>query len=281
MVPASLVARLWDIPLHKLEPPDLIVSSGADTLAPNVRLSRHFNCRNVFIGSVRRLASGLFTAVLTARPDLSGRDRHHLVLSPSPIDPDQLRAPRPIESRAALSERTVALLVGGPTSDCRFAEADWEALHRLVAGTAEAGTRWDITSSRRTPHQVADGLARLAASVGGDKVTFVDYRYQSSGSIDPLFNADAVLVTEDSNTMLSEAVAARRPALALRPERMKAVAPSVAPLLERKLIGSVPMREVTSDRVVEAIADLHPLVENPLDTLYRVLEEAGALPQSY
>ena len=92
-LPVALVVRPWGIDVHNLKPPDLIISSGAETLAPNALLARFFGCRNIFIGSVRGLPAKSFTAILTARPELAHFDRHFFVLSPSPVDPDALRRP--------------------------------------------------------------------------------------------------------------------------------------------------------------------------------------------
>ena len=108
-------------------------------------------------------------------------------------------------------------------------------------------------------------------------VRFVDYRSQSFNSIDPLFNADAILVTEDSSTMISEAVAARRPVLVLRPTGVRKEASTLAPLLERKRVGLLPMRTATPGRVIEMIRCGQPLQENPLDTLLNTMRQARVL----
>jgi mitochondrial fission protein ELM1 len=109
-------------------------------------------------------------------------------------------------------------------------------------------------------------------------VQFIDYRQAKAGSIDPLFNADAILVTEDSNTMISEAVAARRPVVVLRPERLRAEMSSLGLLRDERRVGVVPLRHATIERVVEAALACRPLEENPMETLYRLLSHAGVLP---
>jgi mitochondrial fission protein ELM1 len=275
-LPAAALLRLWGIQLPAVDRPDLVVSSGADTLAPNVLIAGSFGCANVFIGSVRGLTPERFTAVLTARPELSRLARHHFVLSPSPVDPDALRAPQPITTAAALAGRRLALLIGGPTSAYRFAESDWLALEALVASAVAAGASFEITSSRRTPDSIADRVAALAAGMPA-AVQFVDYRRQRFGSIDPLFNADAILVTEDSNTMISEAVAARRPVVVLRPERVESEASTLPPLVEHKRVALLPMRQASAEQLVRAFREVRPLEENPLETLYALLDKAGVL----
>jgi mitochondrial fission protein ELM1 len=138
--------------------------------------------------------------------------------------------------------------------------------------------RWQVTSSRRTPDAVADRLAEASAALPS-AVKFIDYRRESAGSIDPLFNADAILVTEDSNTMISEAVAARRPVIVLRPERVDEEMSSLKLLNEEKRLGIIPLAAATLDRVTAEILAVRPLERNPMDVLYDCLSEAGIVPR--
>jgi mitochondrial fission protein ELM1 len=179
---------------------------------------------------------------------------------------------------ADLRGRTLALLVGGPTTNHAFTDADWNALHSLLRDGAAAGVRWQVTSSRRTPDAVADRLAETSAALSS-KVEFIDYRLANPGSIDPLFNADAILVTEDSNTMISEAVAARRPVIVLRPERVEEEMSSLKLLNEEGRLGIVPLGAATLDRVTAEISAVQPLERNPMDVLYDCLSEAAIVPR--
>jgi mitochondrial fission protein ELM1 len=275
----ALLRLVWGIRQASITPPDLIISTGADTLAPNALLARHFGCRNIFIGTIRDISPESFSAVLSARPEFLGRERHFIVLSPSGVDPDALGEAAPIGSPERLWGRTLALLVGGPAPGYSFSDGDWEVVKSLLQAGLEAGAHWFVTTSRRTPDAVADRLAMTAAALSG-KVQFIDYRQAKAGSIDPLFNADAILVTEDSNTMISEAVAARRPVVVLRPERLASEMSSLGLLRDQRRVGVVPMREATIERVVEAVLSCRPLEENPMETLYRLLSREGILPAS-
>jgi mitochondrial fission protein ELM1 len=275
--PASLLLRvIWSIRADRLQKPDLIISTGADTLVPNALLATAMRARNIFIGAIRGMPPSRFSAVLSARPELAEQPNHFIVLSPSGVDPDALARPWPIASLDDLAGRTLALLIGGPTPDHAFADADWDALPPLLEAGSHAGARWLVTSSRRTPDAVADMLAALASSMPA--VRFIDYRRARPGSIDPLFNADAILVTEDSNTMVSEAVAARRPVIALRPAAVRNEMASLRVLHDERRIRIVRLREATLQGLVAAIAEVTPLDENPMDTLYELLAGAAIVP---
>jgi mitochondrial fission protein ELM1 len=275
--PVPLLRLFWGIRVETLQKPDLVVSAGAETLAPNLLLARHFGCPNVFAGSLRNVPADRVSAILHVDPKLATAPRHLITLSPSPVDPDRLDPPRPIASAADLPERVVALLVGGPAPGYCFADADWSAVERLVLRSAEAGLAWRITSSRRTPAPVADRFAALAARLP-ERVRFVDYRREKAGSIDALFNADAVLVTEDSNTMIAEAVAARRPVLVLRPSGAERRDASLEALAQEHRVAIVTMPDLDREQLVPALASVLPLEANPLDTLYERLQAGGIVP---
>jgi mitochondrial fission protein ELM1 len=276
-LPSGPLLRLfWGIRVETLQKPNLVVSAGAETLAPNLLLARHFGCPNVFAGSLRNVPADRVSAILHVDPKLATAPRHLITLSPSPVDPDRLAAPRSIAS-SNLPDRVVALLVGGPAPGYCFADADWSAVERLVLRSAEAGLAWRITSSRRTPDPVADRFAALAARLPA-RVRFVDYRRKKAGSIDALFNADAILVTEDSNTMIAEAVAARRPVLVLRPSGAERRDASLEALAQERRLAIVTMPDLDAEQLVPALASVVPLEANPLDTLYERLRAAGILP---
>jgi mitochondrial fission protein ELM1 len=275
-LPAGLALRLWGLRVEAIEPPDLIVSAGAATLAPNVLLARRFGAKNVFIGSPRGLPPRFFSAVLRAAPDDPKRTRQIRVLKPSSVDPDELAPPRPIRCMEELSERRVALLVGGDTPRYRFLAADWEGLARLVRESAAKGLQWEITSSPRTPDAAADRLAALAAGQEGS-VRYVDFRVSRAGSIEPLLNADAILVTEDSNSMTAEAVAARRPVVVLRSGAAPPEEPALAFLLGEARVAVAPMT-ASPDELLDAIGRVRPIEHHPLDRLYDQLVAAGAIP---
>jgi hypothetical protein len=47
--------------------------------------------------------------------------------------------------------------------------------------------------------------------------------------------------------------------------------------MERKLVGLLPMRAATPLRLIETVRSTRPLQENPLETLFNMMRQAGAL----
>jgi hypothetical protein len=111
----------------------------------------------------------------------------------------------------------------------------------------------------------------------------IDVRRTGTGTLERLFAAsDAVVCTADSSSMLSEAVWARRPVLAVAPAAMTLPADEQGYRCYLEANGwarMLPIAELTPERALAGLATLRPLTENPLDRLGRVLAEKLALPR--
>ncbi|MEO1471433.1 MAG: mitochondrial fission ELM1 family protein [Pseudomonadota bacterium] len=113
---------------------------------------------------------------------------------------------------AALPAPRLAVLLGGPSASSRWSEGDTAALLGAAAVAAGAGWSLIVTPSRRTPPGLAD---RVAAAAPAGRA----WGWDGTGA-NPypglLGLADAVLVSEDSVNMASEAAASGLPVHILR-----------------------------------------------------------------
>lgn len=273
--PRAAIGRLWTMlpdPLflrlvHGLDAAhvaaDLIVSAGAATLGANAALAGTLGARNVFAGSTRMVEAGRISLVLTPYAKDGGQPNTAFELKPSPIDPDTLppvRAWRP--DRPALS-----LLLGGATAQVRWRSEDWQALARLVRSVADGwSARCTIVSSRRTPDAAYAALKPLARHAA---IRFVDYRDAGVGSIAPTMAADALLVTSDSLSMISEAVAAKRPVVVLEPRRTLPTddAAAIRDLAASGRLATASLAEATAGSLDAHVRALTPMRQNHLDLL--------------
>ena len=262
---AGQVPRLLGYGELPVEVCGLVVSAGGDTLAANVALARRYGCPNIFYGSLRRYQPADFALVLTSYAANAGRENHAMTLKPSAFDPDAL----PVRTLRASGEVTLGLLIGGDSGTVRYSAADWERLLGLLAGGAGA-PNWIVSNSRRTPDAVSDGLAGLAAREPG-RVSFIDVRAEGAAALSTLFaSSDAVAVSVDSSSMVSEAVWARRPVVALVPEQ------GGLPELEQGYrdylaaqgwVARIDLKGATAEAVVAAARGVRPIEANPLDQL--------------
>jgi mitochondrial fission protein ELM1 len=268
-LPAPWVLKLgYGIDARDLPEADVIISAGGDTLAANVAAARLLGAPNIFYGSLRRYDAGDFALSLSSYE----RPGQVMALKPSAFDPDTL-PPAP-----ALS----GLIVGGDTPDIRYRPEDWQRLAAyLRAAHARSGAQWVVSNSRRTPDEASRLVAELAAERGGPIQSFIDVRSAAAGSLVDLFARCAtILCTADSSSMLSEAVWARRPVIAIRPTVFKLTEAEAGyrHYLERNgWARELAIAELAPERVALVFSEIEPLKENPLDQLAAMLKRE--LPQ--
>ena len=266
-VPGALGFKVCPVPAC-----DLVVSAGGDTLAAYVALARTYGCPNIFYGSLRRYRPDDFALVLTSYQANGGRPPHAMTLKPSAFDP----ATMPVRAVMTGEPPVTGLLVGGDSGTVHYAREDWERLLGLLQGAVVARSRWIVSNSRRTPDQVSDEIARLADGAG-DLVQFIDVRRDGAGTLTALFEAsDRIAVSVDSSSMISEAIWARKPVVALLPRQ--ASLPAQEQGYRDYLVGKGWMAELALAKVsLEAVearcAAVKPLVANPLDELAGLLAE--------
>ncbi len=276
LAPVRLFTLGYGIDARALPRADLVVSAGGDTLAANAAAARLLGAPNIFYGSLRQFRPDDFALVLTSHARFRDRPRHVVTLKPSAIDPDSI----PPAARASDQDApaTLGLLVGGDTETVRFTPADWARLIAFVrAMTAKTGARWLVSNSRRTPREATDALAALAHEPASPILSFIDVHSAGAGTLVPLFaRAEAVLVTVDSSSMVSEAVWVRRPVIAISPEASSLPESEQGYrdyLAANGWASALPIAELTSDGVGAEIARLRPLDEHPLDVLAAILAE--------
>ena len=277
----SVLTRVYALEPASLAPATLVVSAGAETLAANVAAARLLGARNIFYGSLRRFRAADFSLSLTSYAADAIAPSQRMVLKPCRLDPDRL--PIPAGRRGGMPGR-VALLIGGDAPGIAYDAQDWERLAAFLAATHAAdGTRWIVSGSRRTPDAVADRLAALARQQPGPVERFIDVRRpDAAGLVEILVDAGAVVATADSSTMLSEAVWARRPALAITPERFRLEARETTyrrHLADRHWARTLPIALLTPATFRAALAQITPYGGNMLDDLSVLL--AHQLPELF
>lgn len=277
---AGAVLRLgYGVGAGRLPTADLVVSAGGDTLAANIAAAGLLAVPNVFYGSLRRFRPEDFALVLTSHARNGKRPRHVVTLKPSAVDPDTLTRPPMARGGAGQPAPAIAgLLIGGATRTIRFGSQDWSRLAEFMRELhAVRGTRWIVSNSRRTPPEASDLMARLAAEPMGAVERFIDVRIAGSGTLADLFaRSDAVLATVDSSSMVSEAVWAKRPVIAVAPasSRLPDQEQEYRDYLEASgWTRSIAIGDLDIDRLLKALQEIRPLKANPLDLLAATLDE--------
>lgn len=189
--------------------PDLVVSSGANTLLANALLARRHGVPNVYSGTLKGYDPAAFARVFTVVP-LDVACNHVLPLPPVP---GELARPLPPPT----GEPRIAVLVGGDGAGYVFKEADWRAFGAGLAALARRdGARLLLTTSRRTG---AVAEAWLRESIPVELIADAVWWSQAPRKVmrDFLGAASAIVVTEDSLSMVAESLYSGRPVVSVSP----------------------------------------------------------------
>lgn len=283
--PPRMLRMAYRIDADALPRADLVVSAGGETQMPNICVTRLFGVPNIFCGSLLRgLGPENFDLVISSYDRDAGSSRHMVVLKPSSIDPDKLGRPKLVPRYGeALKPIRAGLLIGGNAGPFRYKQSEWEALRDFARTVSRSwGTRWLISTSRRTPDAVADTFAELARDENVVE-RFIDYRVAGPGTLPEIFSkADVIVCTEDSSTMVSEAVSARLPVVGVAPAAHRFTDEEQeyrAFLVRNNWCRVLPIASLTPDSFASALGEIEPIGENPLDALAAKLKER--LPQLF
>ena len=283
--PRSLLAFGYGLDTRQLPKMDLIVSAGGETLVANAAMARLTGAPNIFCGSLRRLPPEAFALVVSSYARHAALPRHVVALKPNGIDPDTLgRAKEARTLGPASPPKLAGLLIGGDSGYFRYEREEWQALLAFLRKSHLAhGTRWAVSTSRRSPPEVGDALAVMAAEPDSPIAELIDFRTAGPGTLPRVFaRAEAIVCTEDSSTMLSEAVCARLPVVGVSPARhgFKDEEREYREFMRAEgWCRFLPLAELTPERFVEELGAVEPLAENHLDRLAAALRER--LPQLF
>jgi len=271
--PPRMLRMAYRIDADALPKADLVVSAGGETHMPNICVSRFLDIPSIFCGSLLRgLGPENFSLIVSSYDRDAGSDRYLVTLKPSSIDPDTLGRPAIVPRFGPdLHPRLAGLLIGGNAGPFRYRRKEWDRLLGFVAELSKAwGTRWLISTSRRTPDYVADKLAELAEDESV-VAQFIDFRSAGPGTLPQIFaKADIIVCTEDSSTMISESVSARLPVVGVSPRAHKFTDEERS--YRNFLVGNgwcrvLPIAELTPEALARSLAEIEPLQQNPLDAL--------------
>lgn len=260
---AGMVSRA----LAETPGPALVISSGSRSAAVALWLkerygSRIVHCMRPGVGGM--LAHARFDLMVIPRHDRPPKGTNVLTVlgAPHRVSPLILS-----EAEAAWRERLahlphprVVLLVGGPIHGSDMVPALAHRLGKTVARlTAERGGAVLATTSRRTGAEATDALA-----AGLSRVLHELYRWGEPGE-NPyrgfLASADAIVVTANSVSMISEACATAAPVLVALPE--------LAGSRHRRLIATLEQ----AGQVRMLGRDLSPWPRDRLDEAERIAAE--------
>ena len=189
--------------------PVLIVSSGGNTLLANALLAQKTGAVNVYSGTLKGYPAESYQCIFSVT-SLGVANNHVLPLPPVP---GELARPLLVTS----SEKYIAVLIGGDGAGYAYSERDWRQLaDSLVQLARREKARLLLTTSRRTGADVDDLLQQL---IPAELLADAAWWSTSPRKVVRQFlqSSVAVVVTEDSLTMVAESIYSGRPVIAVSP----------------------------------------------------------------
>jgi len=179
-----------------LAKPQLLIAAGHRTHIPLLLATRYFGAKSVVIMKPS-LPTWFFDLCLVPRHDLGGGNGGgRVVATRGALN----RLPEAISAKTA----TGVILIGGPSK-----HHDWSGAPLIVAikeiVRRQPGLAWTVANSRRTPERFLREVSAL-----GLPIEIVPHDTTKSGWLPSvLMAAEDVWVTEDSTSMIFEAITAR------------------------------------------------------------------------
>jgi mitochondrial fission protein ELM1 len=189
--------------------PDLLISCGRRTavLALGVKAASGGRTLCVHIQDPRAHVAKFDRVIAMAHDPVHGRNVLRIATALHPVTPERLAAEGAVWTPrlSALPRPLTGVLLGGSTHQQPFTQVLAERLLVGLEKLRAAGQGLAITPSRRTPDDV---LALVRERFSGDPGVFVWDREGDNPYFGILALADRLVVTSDSVSMISEALAA-------------------------------------------------------------------------
>ena len=266
-----------DMSATTVKKPDLILSSGGKSVFVARSLAARSGAPYVFLGERKPYPSEWFHTVFTPSARENGMNDVQIEMIP----PQVTKAG--VERAAAAwtgrpSGRLWAMVIGGTSVSHRYADADWDALAAGMNTLARReGIRWLVTTSRRTGAEAEARLRTgLDASVVAAAVWWAEKPEKKMQAF--LGAAECVFVTQDSVTMVTEAVASGRPVVVVRPELVVARPGGFMPVYfermqQRGYIRRLRVGELaeSTDTLFRCLAEVQPVMGDFVDYLAEVV----------
>jgi len=202
---------------YKIDKPlseaDIIVSSGKDTSMLNIWLKLVYEAKSIYIGHPKKLNYKLFDIVFTIL-DLGFENQIVLNVSPTlPYSGDIEKFCK--EYNLDINDSYYTLLIGGDGSGYQYSEKEYDNLISFVNSHQEK--KWLVTTSRRTPLHIEKKMQKdMKCAI------FVAYNQEPKKVVGAFLKlCDMAFVTQESASMLNEAISFQKPVISLYPKDKK------------------------------------------------------------
>jgi KDO2-lipid IV(A) lauroyltransferase len=200
---------------------DFILSSGSSLIPLNLCLARECRAKS-FVLMRPSFPFNFFRYDLAVVPahdkGLMPSESFRTLLVPSQIDPDEFEssASKLEKELRDVSRIKLGIFLGGPTRRYRMNLGDIENVIAILERISDRAGDYLLTTSRRTPACIARLLKLKRAKLSSCQMLVIASEDQRSEVVSGMMAlADILIVTEDSISMISEAVSAGKKVIVL------------------------------------------------------------------
>lgn len=233
--------------------PNLIVASGGKSVFAARSLAVRHGAPLVFLGERKPYPSRWFHTVFTPSPFETELYDVPVEMVPTGITPATVEA-----AANAWADRPQgrlwAMLIGGSSVSHPYTADDWRTLGAQMNRLAQKHSiRWLVSTSRRTGKEAETALRRaIDPRAIARAVWWAEKPEKLMAPI--LGSASWVFVTQDSVTMVTEAIASGRPVVVTMPEKTELKPTSFLPGYFDRLAKAARIVRIPFDR----LGDFHP-----------------------
>ncbi|MBU3015973.1 mitochondrial fission ELM1 family protein [Poseidonibacter lekithochrous] len=191
--------------------PDLILSTGGNVSNINAWFAKAYSSKNILNGSLRGLKEELFTYVTTVI-DLGYRNQIILDVAPNTITKEKLleKSENFLKiNNLEINQKYYTLLIGGDGAGYKYNNKFYDNLIEFIKRISdEESIKWLITTSRRTPLHIENELEEKLKEYYS---YFVSYNKKEEKVLLAFLGlSDTIFVTEESSSMISEAISSEK-----------------------------------------------------------------------
>ena len=201
--------KKYSLPLNA---PEIIVSTGGNTSNFNVWLAKAYGSKNILNGGLRGLGSSLFTCI-TSVIDTGCSNQIVIDTGPNTMTMESLQnAALKYAKKENLNLRKeyYTLLIGGDGNGYRYDKQFYNNLIEFIERISKIeNIFWLITTSRRTPLKYE---SMMKENLKKENIIFIDYNENPQKVMHSFLGiSKKIFVTEESSSMISEAISANKP----------------------------------------------------------------------
>ena len=250
----------------------LIISTGGTTSFLNIMLSRYFDCANIYCSSLRGLNNSHFTHIVSIE---NHNFSNEIVLELAPVNfTYNQKAIQEFKDKNQIDGSVISFLIGGRTKYYKFSTDEIVNITKELIFLAK---RYDkkilITTSRRSSLDIEKQL-KIISKVERDivkKCICFNTKPEKVMSI-LLYLSEVVFVTEDSGSMISEAILSQKKVYTITSEitNIKGIYKNfIEKLKDNKRVISIKKDEIKDINFDE---DIKPIENLPSYIVYKKIE---------